>query len=233
MWWAHALFIIGCYLLGSIPFLLYIARWHRVDIKEGEDLHIAVWTRVGRLYALYGILFDIFVKGSLPVIVGYFAGLPMAVVLTGAVVSATGQMWPVFRRFKGEKGNTVSLGIVLVATIIYHQWWMYLISIPVAIGSGIKVLPRMLAPGQSLSERFRLGGPQSRSLPLGILTGFIMMPLIALAFGYPGELAIIYGALVIMIVIRRLTDEGLKEDMKKGPAAKVLWNRFLYDRSFV
>lgn len=232
MWWAFAFFIVCCYLLGSIPLLLYIARWRGVDIKEGEDLHITVWTRVGRRYALYGILFDIFGKGSLPVVVGYFAGLPMAVVLSGAVVSVAGQMWPVFRRFNGEKGNTVSLGIALMATIVYHQWWIYLIAIPVGIGAGIKVLPKMLASGQSFSERFRLGGPQSRSLPLGIIIGFIMMPVISL-IAYPRELPVIYGALVAIIVLRRLTDKGLKEDFKKGRPASVLWNRFLYDRSFV
>ncbi len=232
MWWAYALFIIGCYLLGSIPLLLYIARWRGVKIEEGEDLHITVWTRVGRVYALYGILFDIFGKGSLPVVVGYFAGLPMGVVLGGAVVSVAGQMWPVFRRFNGEKGNTVSLGIALVATIVYHQWWIYLIAIPVGIGAGMKVLPKMLAPGQSVSERFRLGGPQSRSLPLGIIIGFIMMPIIA-RIAYPPELAVAYGVLVVIIILRRLTAGGLKDDLKKGRPASVLWNRFLYDRSFV
>ncbi|MEW6142603.1 MAG: glycerol-3-phosphate acyltransferase [Chloroflexota bacterium] len=233
MWWAYALFVICCYLLGSIPLLLYISRWRGVRIDEGEDLHIAVWTRVGRVYALYGILFDIFGKGSVPVIVGYFIGLPMGVVLAGAVVSVAGQMWPVFRKFDGEKGNTVSLGLALVATIVYHQWWIFLIAIPVGIGAGMKVLPKMLAPDQSASERFRLGGPQSRSLPLGIIIGFIMMPLIAWGFAYPPELAIAYGALVVIIVLRRLTAEGLKDDLKAGRLISVLWNRFLYDRSFV
>jgi len=156
----------------------------------------------------------------------------MGVVLGGAVVSVAGQMWPVFRRFNGEKGNTVSLGIALVATIVYHQWWIYLIAIPVGIGAGMKVMPKMLAPGQSVSERFRLGGPQSRSLPLGIIIGFIMMPIIA-RIAYPPELVVAYGVLVVIIVLRRLTAEGLKDDLKKGRPASVLWNRFLYDRSFV
>jgi glycerol-3-phosphate acyltransferase PlsY len=233
MWLAHALFIIACYFLGAIPMLVLIARWRGVRIEEGEDLHIAVWTRVGRNYGLAGVAFDVVGKGVLPVVAGFFCGLPMSVVLTGAVISVCGQMWPAFRKFDGEKGNTVSLGLTLTSTIIYQQWWIFLIAIPVGLGIGFKLLPKMFSSGKPAGERFRLHNPGSRSLPLGVIVGFIGMAVIGW-LAYPPVLGSAYTALFILITIRRLTAPGLSDDLKTGGnLGNCLWNRFLYDRSFV
>ena len=46
--------------------------------------------------------------------------------MLGAIAGLAGQMWPVFRRFDGERGNTVSLGIVTALSFTYAPAWILL-----------------------------------------------------------------------------------------------------------
>ena len=232
--WADVAYVLGCYLLGSVPFMVYMAGWYGLKIEPGEDLHIKIWGKLGARVGLYGVLFDIIVKGAVPVIFGYFMGFRLATIVSAGVLSVTGQMWPVFRRFEGEKGNTVSLGFFSLVTGLHQFFIMWLIFVPAAIGAGMKVLPRLFASDQTRRERLDLTNRPSRSLPLGIILGFLMMPLVSGVARLPLELTIGLGVLVFLIIVRRLTDKGLIDDLKTGGRLRsVLWNRLLYDRSFV
>jgi glycerol-3-phosphate acyltransferase PlsY len=233
--WFDVVFTVVCYLLGAIPFMVLLARAKGITIMEGEDLHAVIWNRLGGKWGLLGASFDIIVKGVVPPIAGYYLGFPLATVMSGSLASVAGQMWPVFRRFDGEKGNTVSLGLFLAVTILYQYYIMWLIFIPAIIGASVKLLPKWFARGKSLGERVRIGGqPQSKSLPVGILFGFMLMPIVSALSGRPLEFTVALAVLFFIIVLRRLTADGLMDDLKTGGRlGSVLWNRFLYDRSFV
>ena len=225
--------VLGAYLFGSLPFMLALGGAKGVDLSQEEDLHIALWRKVGRLEGLSGIFVDFF-KGAIPILIGFGFDFRLVVVASAGVAAVAGQMWPVFRRFNGEKGNTTGSAMVATLSITYQAYLILLIAlIPFAIGGGIRTMPRFLASGQTLSERFKLGGPASQSLPLGMAISFAIMPLISWCLKQPLEMTLALVALFIAIMLRRLT-AGLSADLKTATNLRsILINRLLYDRSYL
>ena len=231
--------IIGAYLLGSLPYMTLLARAHGVQLSNDEDMHFAVWSKIGRLWGLSGVIVDA-LKGVIPVIVGFSFHLDLAAIAASGVAAVAGQMWPVFRKFNGEKGNTPGIGFIialtsyLTATTSPLAYLVFIIfAIPVLIGGGIRTVPRMIAPGQSMDERLRLGGPFSNSMPLGMLTAFAIAPIASACLRQPVEMTWGFLAVFVILMIRRLT-AGITKDLKTASTSKrsILLNRFLYDRSY-
>ena len=232
--------IIGAYLLGSLPYMILLGRARGIELSREEDLHMALWSKAGRLWGLSGIVVDA-LKGVIPVIVGFSFHLHLAAIAASGVAAVAGQMWPVFRKFDGEKGNTTGIGFViaftsyLTATLSPLAYVVFIIfAIPILIGGGIKTIPKFMAPGQTLSERLMLGGPISNSMPLGMLAGFAIAPIASACLRQPVEITWAFLAVFVIIMIRRLT-AGLGKDLKTATTSKkaILLNRFLYDRSYL
>jgi len=219
--------IFGSYILGSIPFIYIIGRLKGVDLREYEDMHIALWQQFGRSLAFAATWTD-FLKGVAAVLIARHAfGLAPGWVAFAGVAAVAGQMWSVFMKFDGEKGN--SIGLAMSGTLATKTMFFGLI--PIVTGFGVRTLPRFFTRNQTVDERLKFGGPPSLSLPLGMLGGFVVMPLAAWGLGQPPEVVIAFVGLVLLIILRRLT-AGVREDLRK-PSGKVgmLLNRFLFDRS--
>jgi len=237
---ANIALVVGAYLLGSLPYMILLGRARGVDISQEEDLHMALWHKVGRLEGFSGILVDA-LKGVIPIVIGFVFDFPLAVTAVAGVAAVAGQMWPVFRRFDGEKGNTTGIGLnialtmFLTATDFPLAYIVFLVfAIPILIGAGIRTVPRFTAPGQTLNERLMLGGPVSNSMPLGMAVGFAAAPLSSWCLRQPLEMTMALTAVFILIMIRRLT-AGLSEDLKSATTnvRSILINRLLYDRSYL
>jgi glycerol-3-phosphate acyltransferase PlsY len=236
---ADIVLIIGAYLLGSLPYMILLARAHGIELSQEEDLHFAVWNKIGRIWGLSGVIIDA-LKGAIPVIAGFAFHLDLWSIAASGVAAVAGQMWPVFRNFDGEKGNTPGIGFVialtmyLTATISPLAYLVFIVfAVPVLAGALLRTLPRIMAPGQTLNERFMLGGPMSNSMPLGMLTGFGLAPIASACLRQPQEMTYAFLVVFIIIMIRRLT-AGLSKDLKtpKTGIGAILLNRFLYDRSY-
>jgi glycerol-3-phosphate acyltransferase PlsY len=214
--------------------MLLLSRAKGIDLSQETDLHIATWHKVGRLEGLSGIIFDI-LKGILPVLIGFLLDFSLIIIVIAGIAALIGQMWPVFQRFDGEKGNTTGGGIVATLSICYNA---YLIVISGAcimlIGFLIRTVPRFIASGQTFDERMKFGGPVSNSLPLAMLLGFAVMPLTSWLLHTPSEITIAMLVIFVLIVIRRLT-AGLCADLKtaRTSVGSILLNRFLFDRSYL
>ena len=231
--------VIGAYLLGSLPYMILLGRARGIELSREEDLHMALWSKAGRLYGLSGIVIDA-LKGAIPIIVGFSLHLNLAAIAASGVAAVAGQMWPVFRKFDGEKGNTTGIGFIitltsyLTATTSPHAYVVFIIfAIPVLIGAGIRTVRRFRAPGQTLNQKFMLGGPFSNSMPLGMLAGFAIAPISSACLRQPSEMTWAFLVVFVIIMVRRLT-AGLGKDLKTAtisPGAMLL-NRFLYDRSY-
>jgi glycerol-3-phosphate acyltransferase PlsY len=201
---------------------------------SGEtDLHIALWHKIGRLEGISGIVVDI-LKGVVPVIIGYYLDFRIIVVVLAGLAAVAGQMWPVFQKFNGEKGNTTGGGMALALSLLYQAHLIIVTAaIIIFIGVSIRTVPRFLAPGQTLNERLKFGGPVSNSLPLGMVLGFAAMPLVSWIMKQPIEITISVTIVFILIVVRRLT-VNLRTDLKAatGSVGRILVNRLLFDRSY-
>jgi glycerol-3-phosphate acyltransferase PlsY len=223
---ADAAIIVGAYLFGSLPHLQMLA-WLR-GIRLQGDYHQDLWSRAGRITGVLGIVGE-FVKGAVPVIVARALDFDIAVIALAGVATVSGQMWPVFTRFDGEKGNSIGLAM----TIALVPYPALVAMIPVIVSLVFRTAPRLKARSESPDKTPVVGGEYSRSLPLGMVACFLVIPFSAWGFGEPPAVIWCLVALFVLIMLRRLT-AGLGTDMKSGDN---FWNiaarRLLYDRATV
>jgi glycerol-3-phosphate acyltransferase PlsY len=222
--WADVLFVLGAYLLGSAPHLRFLAS--RKHIEPGGDYHQDLWQRGGKLYGVLGVLGE-FAKGIIVILTGKALGFSPLTLGIAGVAAVCGQMWPVFSRFDGEKGNSIGIAVIFSLTPVPAL----VAIIPVIIALLFRTIPRVLAKNKSGEKKPLVGGPYSRSLPLGMTACFLLLPFIAWYFGEAAGIIWTYAALFILIMARRLT-AGLSEDFKTGEnTGKIICRRLLYDRA--
>ncbi len=152
------------YLLGSIP-TAYIAG-HLLkgkDIRQMGDGNMGAQNAFRQLGARTGIaVFSIdAAKGFLAILIAQAAGLPqVAILLTGSVV-VIGHNWPVFIGFKGGRGESATIGVLL--TVITQ---------PMLIVAGPAALVLLIRKNVTLASTFL----------------FIPLPLVCWWLGLPGML---------------------------------------------
>jgi acyl phosphate:glycerol-3-phosphate acyltransferase len=225
--WAELAFVLGSYILGSLPLMYIMGRLRGIDLREYEDMHIATWRNVGRLQGFIGVVFD-FLKGVIAVLIAReVLHFGVGWVAVAGVVAVVGQMWPIFLKFDGERGN--STGLAMSGALATYA--MLIALIPVTIGFAVRTIPRFRQSNQTLNDKFKFGGPPSLSLPLGMAVGFAVLPLAAWGVGQPREVAFAFVALFVLIMVRRIT-AGLGEELSKPSwRNSMLVNRLLFDRS--
>jgi len=227
--WADALLILGAYLLGAFPIVYLLGRMRGFDLSKEEDMHLSLWRKVGRREGFIGITWDIVKGGVAVVLVDKFSDFAWGTVVGVGVAVVVGRMWSIFLRFRGEKANTTSLG---VSAALAYQALPFLL-VPMALGAGIRTVPRFFGSRQSLNERLKFGGPPSLSLPLGMLAGFALFPLGCWCMNRPWE-TILAGVLIFLLIITKRLTAGLKEDLKTATNKRsILLNRLLFDRSYL
>lgn len=232
-------FVVASYLLGSLPQMHLIARARGIDPDKEPDLHAALWQKAGRPIGFGAIFIDV-LKGAVPILVGFLLNLPLVISVAGAVAAICGQMWPLFEKFDGEKGNTPAIGATLTLTLLLTFTTAPLayiallaFAVPIIVGVAIKLAPLFAAPNQTWSQRLMFGGPASDSMPLGNLVAFAAIPIASYCLKLPWEVTVSLAVVFVAIVIRRLT-AGLRADLETATISKgkILLNRFLYDRSY-
>jgi glycerol-3-phosphate acyltransferase PlsY len=111
--------VLGCYLLGAVPFALLIARAFGVaDLRRVGSGNVGatnVWRAAGPRAAVWVFAADIG-KGVAAVCIGravaqQFMPAPLFVVLCGGA-AVVGHMFPVYLGFRGGKGVNTGLGVV-------------------------------------------------------------------------------------------------------------------------
>src|SRR4030042_5063954 len=157
--------VIGAYLVGSFPYILLLSRAKGFDLSLEEDFHISTWRKVGKLEGLSGIVVDV-LKGVIPVLIGFLLDYSLTVTVIAGVAALIGQMWPVFQKFNGEKGNTTGAGMALTLASFIGGGALIAFGYCVlcfAIGFLVRTVPRFTAKGQTMNEKLKLGGPVSNS----------------------------------------------------------------------
>ena len=230
---AYCVLILGAYFLGTIPYMMLLARIKGFDFSKEADLHLSMMRKVGFIEGVTGMLVDV-LKGVIPVLIGFYLGFPPAIVAAAGISAIVGQMWPVFNRFDGEKGNTTGWGIAVTINPLYHAVPVLLIGIGIVlIGFIVRTIPRFFRPGQTMRERLKFDGPPSNSLPLAMLITFAAMPLLSWLFDRPLHLTVTLAIMFLLIVIRRLTAR-IRTDIRNPETGitRILIMRFLLDRSY-
>jgi glycerol-3-phosphate acyltransferase PlsY len=225
--------ILGAYLLGSFPYMMLLSRAKGYNFSREADLHLTMLRKVGFLEAVSGIAVDV-LKGIVPILVGFYLDFAPSIIAAAGIAVLVGQMWPVFNRFDGEKGNTTGFGIVIALSAVYSAALIILTgAVIVLIGFSVRTIPRFTKSGQTTKERLKFDGPPSNSLPVAMLIAFAGMPLVAWLIGVPLHVLMLLIAVFLLIVLRRLT-AGLYIDIRtpRTGITRILIMRFLLDRSY-
>ena len=110
------LVLIGCYLLGSVPFGVYAGRVIAgVDVRRfgsGNTGATNVMRVLGAKPAILVLLLDV-VKGAGAVVIGRVILGGEVLPLACGLVAVAGHNWSPFLRFQGGKGVAATLGVVL------------------------------------------------------------------------------------------------------------------------
>jgi len=217
-------FILGAYLLGSVPHLYLLGLL--CGKRLSGDLHHELWRQCGRAVWFLAVFLEV-ARGVLTILVGRWLHLDIAVIVAGGLAVVAGQMWPIFHHFDGEKGNSIGAAVAVTLTPL-----PFLVAlVPMLTGLLIRTIPRFLNKEQTMSQKLRFGGPPSNSFPLGMALGFAVLPLAAWALGWSAPVIQGYTALFVLIMIRRAT-AGLSADIKQRKNLfSVIFNRLLYDRA--
>ena len=223
-----ALYILACYLYGSLPVTEALAKKKGTNLRKDGTGKVGagnLWQTSGAVNGIIGGMFDIG-KSALPVLIADSLRLGKGVGCAGSVAGLIAQMWPVFKKFDGGRGNSSAIGLAL--TLSPKSFLMALI--PMLAGGVIWSLPIMMRNDLTWKQRMKFPSKNSDEIPLGMLAGWVGMPLFAWLMNEPKSVVRALLAMAVVILVRRITG-GLSNDIAEGKDLKeVVRNRTLYDR---
>ena len=201
--------ILGAYLLGSVPVSYLAAKLSRgIDLRQYGTAQMGagnLWRMTSWRLGLPVGLFDLS-KGLVMMWVAELAGLDIAQQLAVGAAAIAGHNWPIFLRFNGGRGIGTTMGVILIVPLINGMaaWGVVTFFAIALIGSLIM-----------------------RSSPLPVIIGVAALPLVSWLFNEPLSVTMGYLAILLIIVIKRLTAPRTGGEVSKG---RRLFNRLFFDR---
>ncbi len=110
------LIIILAYVVGSIPTAYVAGRMLKGrDIRQMGDGNVGARNAFHQLGHKTGIgIFCIdATKGALPILIAQAVSIPQLAILSIGVAAVVGHNWPVFLGFKGGRGESTTIGVLL------------------------------------------------------------------------------------------------------------------------
>lgn len=172
----NILYIVICYLCGSIPFGLIIGKLHGIDVRKNGSGNIG-FTNVKRLCgkkAAIPVLILDMLKGFLPVLlIGQL--LPESsyadiVRPLGGIACVIGHIFPVWLNFKGGKGvatgAAVFLALIPLPMLVGLITWLILVKIYKYVSLGSIIGSYIVFIAQVLLHYYQGDLFTSRELPL-------------------------------------------------------------------
>jgi acyl phosphate:glycerol-3-phosphate acyltransferase len=113
--------VVFSYLLGSLP-TSYIAGRLTMsrDIRQLGDANAGaanVYRELGRKAGIIVFAVDA-VKGAAVILIAQAVQMPQAVILTAGLAAVAGHNWPVFLGFRGGRGVSTTIGILMVLVTV-------------------------------------------------------------------------------------------------------------------
>jgi acyl phosphate:glycerol-3-phosphate acyltransferase len=214
IWIKFGLLIIVSYLVGSIPFSYLAARARGVDLRKQGTQQVGggnLWRTTSRKLGFFVAIFDL-IKGALMMLIAWQLGLDASQQFAVGMGAVIGHNWPVFLRFHGGRGIATSLGIIIILPII-NMNDITITTWPLVAFFSIGVAGLII----------------SRRTPVPILLGLIFLPVTSAIAREPLSLTMGYLAMVLILIIKRLTAQPSTEKRQTG-MGRLLLTRLLLDR---
>ena len=213
MWTAESIALVaGAYLLGALPSAYLIARVTRgIDIRQYGSGNVGisnVAVHVGMKGAVPLTIFDVLVKGCLPVVAASerWLGLGLGVEVAAGVATILGHNWSIYLRFKGGRGMATVLGVLVTL-----NW------------------PLVVLYGSVAG----IGWLATRNSALWWGIAALLLPFWSLALRLPLEIVWLCAIFVGIVAVKRLISnragggKAVRPDVSVG---RLLWNRLAFDR---
>jgi glycerol-3-phosphate acyltransferase PlsY len=202
--------IASAYLVGSIPTSYLVGRLAKgVDIRERGSKNVGasnLAAQVGAWWAVPVTPVDIFIKGTLPVLIASekVLGLGLGVEAAAGIAGIAGHNWSVFSGFRGGRGMATILG-----------------------ATGALNFPLLVVYG-SIAALGVLFTPWKDSA-VWWLIAVILMPVWAALLNLPIEIVWFSVAFVVVTAAKRMTSNSLKGNDGMITFG-LLWTRLVFDR---
>lgn len=198
------LLIIVGYLLGSIPTAYLAGRWLKgIDLREygsGTVSGTGVIYHVGLGAGVVAGLLDV-AKGALATWLVLRLGSSLTVGLLAGLAAVIGHNWPLYLKFKGGRGISPFMGVMLVVFPLGVLWLLL-----------------FLAAGRLL-----------KLTALVAFCGILTLPLLTYITRQPTVVILTSIGMLLITVIKRL--EANRLPLPSGPERRqVLIRRLLFDR---
>jgi glycerol-3-phosphate acyltransferase PlsY len=204
------LLIVAAYLLGSIPLSYLAGRSRGIDLRKRGTQQVGggnLWRTTSKKLGLTVGMWDFF-KGMLMVLVAWRLNLDAGQQLAVGLAAVAGHNWPVFLRFHGGRGIATCLGIIIILPFINDiSPWP---SVAFFAGAIITII-------------------FTHRSPIPILIGMCMLPVFSAVFQQSLSLTMGFLAMVLVVIIKRLTAQPAAEALNIG-MGRLLLNRLLHDR---
>ena len=206
--------VAAAYLIGSVPSSYLVAKWVAgIDIRTYGSGNVGasnVSTHVGKAWIVPVALFDVFVKGWLPVYVvsDRMLGLGDAAEALVGLAGVAGHNWPVFLKFSGGRAISVAIG---------------------ALGA---FSPPLIVLFGTLPVINALATPWRDSGIWWLLTVALMPVWASLMLGHDAALYFCVGFALLM-VLRRATSGGISTELVASygmSRLRIVVNRMVFDR---
>ncbi len=224
--WTNIALVLAAYLYGSIPFVWSIAHLRGINLRHRGSRSVGTANLAESAGVWAGALgfFGDFSKGVLPIVVGhYLLEADLGILCLAGLSALAGQMWPVWLKFAGGRGNSVSGGTIAGFVLTSYLPWAILVA----------VVPTLVAVAWHKLGRAK--DTPTMSVPLASLIGFALVPVFSWLWGKPLVISLTYIAVLLLLIVRRLTAD-IGTELKQQPPARelltILNNRLLYDRSY-
>ena len=189
------------YLMGGIPLGYLAARASGKDVRQWGSGNVGtsnVYRNVDSGVAVF-VGPSQFAQGLLPVLLARLLEFPTAILVMVAICAVIGNGWPIWLGFNGGRGIAVATGAVAGLS------WLALLA---------------LLAGYAL-------GAAARQIAVGVLGGFLLLPLVAALWVGPQE-ALGFVGLLIIVLLRRL--EGVRADSRRyGHSWRLIAQRVVRD----
>ncbi len=202
--------IAGAYLVGSIPTSYLVGRLAAgIDIREHGSGNIGasnLTVQVGAKWAVPVVVFDVAIKGSIPVLIASekVLGLGLGLVAAGGIAAVVGHYWSIFSSLQGGRGMATVLGAMLI------------LNFPLLVIYGtVPALGVLFTPWKDSAVWW--------------LIAVILMPVWAALLNLPVELVWFSIAFALVTATKRMTSNSLKNEPGLI-TSRLLMTRFVFDR---
>lgn len=177
----NLLWILGAYLLGSIPTGLLLGKLYGIDVRKEGSGNIGatnLYRTAGRKVGIITLIGDC-LKGLLPVVLAWKLGLLEPMQAWIGLAAFCGHVFSVFLLFKGGKGVATALGVFLALA-------------PLAVLGALAVFILLVAIWRYIS--------------LGSIVAAAVMPLIIWFMPHTQQLLIATTLIAAVVIIKHHTN---------------------------